>query len=50
MGIYNRKGIFGNAADAQSDLETALARRFEDVRVTRHGVVALFEARVPRPR
>jgi hypothetical protein len=44
MNLYNRKGIFSNAADTAEDLEAALAARFSDVKVELRGVVALFEA------
>ncbi len=44
MDYYNRKGIFSNAADTFSDLNRELSQRFDDVRVTRIGAVALFEA------
>jgi hypothetical protein len=45
MDVYNRKGIFSNARDTLEDLESALHRRFRDVRVTVRGTVALFEAK-----
>lgn len=45
MNFYNRKGIFSNAADGETALRGALEDRFTNVRVTRRGVVALFEAR-----
>ncbi|KAH9934319.1 S-adenosyl-L-methionine dependent methyltransferase [Fomitopsis serialis] len=48
MGLYNKKGIFGNADDALDDLKNALEGRFEDVEVKLVGVVALFEARRPK--
>ncbi len=44
MNLYNRKGIFSNAADTVEDLEAALRERFFDVKVEVKGVVALFEA------
>jgi len=40
MGVYNRKGIFSNASDTLEDLESALHRRFRNVRVTARGTVA----------
>lgn len=45
MNFYNRKGIFANAGDTFADLETELRARFRDVRLTRRGAVALFEAK-----
>jgi len=45
MGVYNRKGIFGNRHDTEAALVDALKRHFDDVRVRRVGKVALFEAR-----
>ena len=45
MDFYNRKGIFANAEDTFADLETELRARFRDVRLTRRGAVALFEAK-----
>jgi ubiquinone/menaquinone biosynthesis C-methylase UbiE len=47
MDYYNAKGIFSNRADRVSELEAALATRFEDVRVVLKGTVAIFEARAP---
>jgi ubiquinone/menaquinone biosynthesis C-methylase UbiE len=44
MNLYNRKGIFSNAADTLEDLETALNQRFSSVKLEMKGVVALFEA------
>jgi SAM-dependent methyltransferase len=44
MNLYNRKGIFSNAADTVEDLDSALRARFTDVKVEILGVVALFEA------
>jgi hypothetical protein len=44
MNLYNRKGIFSNAADTIEDLETALKERFTSVKIEVKGVVALFEA------
>jgi SAM-dependent methyltransferase len=45
MRVYNRKGIFGNAADDAAGLERALARELRDVDVRVEGVTALFSAR-----
>ena len=44
MNLYNRKGVFSNAADTFSDLKVELEKRFADVRLTRHGAVVVFEA------
>jgi ubiquinone/menaquinone biosynthesis C-methylase UbiE len=44
MNLYNRRGVFSNAADTADDLETALRARFSDVKVALKGTVALFEA------
>ena len=49
MGLYNRKGIFGNTADSEEGLREALAACFEEYEVRVVGVVALFEARKPKP-
>lgn len=49
MGIYNRKGIFGNRHDTRDALELALRQHFERVDVRVEGTVALFEARQPVP-
>lgn len=45
MDAYNRRGIFSNANDTAQDLEAELHKRFDGVRVTRRGAVAMFEAR-----
>jgi SAM-dependent methyltransferase len=45
MNLYNRKGIFSNAADTRPALDAALKRRFADVKIEMRGAVALFEAR-----
>lgn len=45
MAIYNSKGVFSNENDTRDALETALASRFEDVRIEMIGCVALFSAR-----
>ncbi|MFO7179564.1 MAG: class I SAM-dependent methyltransferase [Pseudomonadota bacterium] len=48
MRVYNAKGIFSNADDTLADLEAGLRRAFVEVRVSLHGMVAVFEARQPR--
>ena len=48
MGLYNKKGIFGNTGDSVEGLKEALGLAFEEWEVTVVGVVALFEARRPR--
>lgn len=48
MGFYNRKGIFGNAADSLDGLRGELAKRFDKVEITVVGCVALFVASAPR--
>jgi SAM-dependent methyltransferase len=48
IGIYNKKGIFGNRNDTYEGLARALGEHFEDVQLSRHGKVACFEARLPR--
>ena len=45
LDFYNRKGIMANAQDNFADLERELRARFPDVRLTRRGAVALFEAK-----
>ncbi len=45
MNRYNQEGVFCNTADKYEDLEDGLAARFEEVRIERHGAVALFQAR-----
>ncbi|WP_193176548.1 class I SAM-dependent methyltransferase [Oricola nitratireducens] len=47
MKLYNRKGVFSNAADTFQDLRQALENRFADVALRRFGAVVLFEARRP---
>ncbi|KAK7731802.1 hypothetical protein SLS53_008623 [Cytospora paraplurivora] len=47
MGLYNRKGFFGNLNDKESDLRDALKGHFEEVEVIREGKVALFTAKRP---
>ena len=48
MGLYNKKGIFGNVEDPEEGLREALAACFEEYEVRVVGVVALFEARKPK--
>ncbi|TBU39141.1 S-adenosyl-L-methionine dependent methyltransferase [Dichomitus squalens] len=48
MGLYNRKGIFGNVGDSVDGLRQALEEAFEESSVEVVGVVALFEGRKPR--
>ena len=48
MRVYNRKGVFSNAADTLPELRAALDRRFRSVEITVVGCVALFVAREPR--
>ncbi|KAI0738334.1 S-adenosyl-L-methionine dependent methyltransferase [Daedaleopsis nitida] len=48
MGVYNKKGIFGNTADAEEGLRAALAESFDEFEVRVVGVVALFVARNPK--
>lgn len=43
LNIYNRKGIFSNASDTLQALEIELNRRFDHVKVSLIGTVALFE-------
>ena len=45
MNLYNKKGIFSNAADTVEDLDAALRKQFRDVEIRILGTVALFEAR-----
>jgi SAM-dependent methyltransferase len=44
MSVYNRKGIFSNAADTVEDLDVELRKRFTNVKLQVKGTVALFEA------
>ena len=44
MGLYNRKGIFGNQHDTQTDLQSVLTEHFAEVAVWKVGKVALFTA------
>lgn len=46
MGVYNRKGIFGNERDDRATLERELQGRFRHVEISTRGVVALFSASV----
>ncbi|TBU25291.1 hypothetical protein BD311DRAFT_809365 [Dichomitus squalens] len=48
MGLYDRKGIFGNVGDSVDGLRQALEEVFEESSVKVVGVVALFEGRKPR--
>ena len=48
MRIYNRKGVFSNAADTLPALRAALDQRFQSVEIAVVGCVALFVARAPR--
>ncbi|WP_267358669.1 MULTISPECIES: class I SAM-dependent methyltransferase [unclassified Methylobacterium] len=48
MRVYNRKGVFSNAADTLPELRAALDRRFRSADITVVGCVALFVAREPR--
>ncbi len=45
MGIYNRKGIFGNTADTLAGLEAALKGGFSDYSLVQRGLVAFFVGR-----
>lgn len=45
--VYNRKGVFGNRGDKETDLREALSEHFEEVNVQKHGKVALFAVRRP---
>jgi hypothetical protein len=45
MGLYNARGIFGNAGDDLAGLRDALASQFHDVALWQRGAVALFTAR-----
>ena len=47
VGLYNRKGIFGNSHDTQASLQAALTEHFAKVAVWRVGKVALFRAEMP---
>lgn len=44
MKVYNKKGIFSNAADSLEDLRTELESYFDKVDIHQHGVVAVFTA------
>ncbi len=46
MAIYNKKGIFSNAADDLEGLETALSQRFKDLSVEVVGCTALFSGQL----
>lgn len=45
MRVYNKKGIFSNAGDSLSELNTALQLNFREVDISVKGTVALFAAR-----
>jgi SAM-dependent methyltransferase len=47
LGIYNRKGIFGNAADTRAELEEVLAGNLTDVEIEVCGAVAVFRGTRP---
>ncbi|WP_266180815.1 class I SAM-dependent methyltransferase [Dyella humicola] len=47
MGLYNRKGIFGNKRDTLANLQFALAEHFTNVVAWQVGKVALFKADMP---
>ncbi len=42
--IYNRRGIFGNAADSLDDLRSVLSARFQHISIHVLGCAALFTA------
>ncbi|MBF7997463.1 class I SAM-dependent methyltransferase [Rahnella laticis] len=44
MTVYNKKGIFSNAADSLEDLRTELESYFDKVEIRQYGVVAVFTA------
>ncbi|KAM4055741.1 putative SAM-dependent methyltransferase [Hirsutella rhossiliensis] len=48
LAAYNRRGIFGNAADSEDVLAEGLRRRFRHVDVWCVGAVMLFRARGPK--
>lgn len=48
MRVYNRKGVFSNAADSADGLRAALEARFRQVELTIVGCGALFTVRDPR--
>ncbi|KAI0343374.1 S-adenosyl-L-methionine dependent methyltransferase [Trametopsis cervina] len=47
LGLYNKKGVFGNSQDDLKGLETALREHFEEVEVRIEGTVALFVGSKP---
>lgn len=49
LGLYNKKGIFGNREDSEEGLRDALGALFEEYEVRVVGVVALFVGRRPKP-
>ena len=48
MGVYNKKGIFGNREDSEEGLKEALAAVFEEYEVRVVGKVALFSGKNPK--
>ena len=46
MALYNKKGIFSNVDDGLEGLESALSKRFENVRLEVVGCVALFSGQL----
>jgi SAM-dependent methyltransferase len=47
MAVYNRKGVFGNAADTATDLERVLRANLTHVEVDLCGAVAVFRGTRP---
>lgn len=45
--VYNRKGIFNNAADVLSELEGVLTRNLINIEMEVHGAVAVFRGTKP---
>lgn len=45
LGLYNKKGVFNNLDDDLGALKEGLERRFAQVEIAQHGLVALFSAR-----
>jgi hypothetical protein len=44
LALYNDRGVFNNLADDEAALEAGLRKRFDQVHIARHGLVALFTA------
>lgn len=44
MSTYNNKGIFSNKDDSEESLFNSLSTYFENVKIRKEGVVALFTA------